>query len=222
MIEFAIVLFCSVFLSLFVLFVLSENDFILVRREITLPIMFNRMFLSMIAAFMIGRAVYALDTGEFYMFNPLVFFNFAKFQGFSVFGAFFGAVGAMLYLTRDRKALGRTLDIFSLSYFPYLLLYFLKNPISFQMILIKIVILIVLVVIFSTFLNSHRNYSLKDGSLFFVVLITFAHFNILQNIYNFNSPIFLRFPLSDLVALFSILIGVLLLIKNEHKFLLRR
>lgn len=219
---FAVTFFIAVIISLFILFMLSENDFVLIRRNITLPIIFNRIFIALFFSILIGRFFYVIDCRDSLFINPFVFFHFLNHEGFSLFGGFLGITASVIFLIKDKKALGRILDIVSLSFYPFLFLFILYNPFASQHLILKLGIALILFLLFKTFANFHKSYSMKDGSLFYVILITFAHFNILSNLYNYHNAMFLSFAFSDFISMFVIISAILLLVKNERKFLLRR
>src|SRR3989344_2178656 len=150
--------------SLFIFYILCENDFILIRRNMTLFLLFNKIFIAIFAGFVFGRIFYILDTYNTLFVHPLVFFNYFKFQGFSLFGAFMGSILAMTYLIKDKKTLGRVLDITAISFYPYLFFYFFSKPFTLWYLVIQFGIIIIAILLFILFNYLHKNYSLQDSS----------------------------------------------------------
>ncbi len=142
-------------------------------------------------------------------------------MGFSIFGAFSGAIAAMIYLGRGTKALRRILDISALAFFPYIFFYFFSKPINNENIIIKFIIFTVFILLFVLFITLHKNFSLKDSSIFFAVTIIYAHLNLLYNIFNFHRIIVFYFCFSDIISAFLVIISIALLIKNERKFFIK-
>lgn len=216
-----IVILILLFISLFILYLLSENDFILIRKDITMPLMFNNIFLSFLPAFIFGRLFYISDTFEFFILNPIIFFYIIKFQGISIFGTILGIILFHLYKIKDKRALNRILDIVSLSFFPMISLFLFSNPFTMIHFILRLLTFFVFVGIYIYLINSHRKYTLKDGSIYYMIIIIFAHLNVLYNYYNFHHSFLYGFALTDAISLLLVIISFFMIVKNEKKFTLR-
>ncbi|MDE2025451.1 MAG: prolipoprotein diacylglyceryl transferase [Patescibacteria group bacterium] len=113
-----IVLIICLFIFLYCVFVLAKDDFLLLRKNVTLEQLFNVSFLGFIFGLFMSRLVFVLEHAKGEYLNPLVFFLFPYFPGLSVTGGVFGATLTLwLYAQRKRLPFARILDIFSLSFF---------------------------------------------------------------------------------------------------------
>lgn len=163
-----------IFTSFFILYSLSKHDFVLVRKNISLAQVFDLSIVTFLIAFVAGRLVFILDYLQFELFNPIRFFHFLRLPGFSYLGFFVGGLIALFFLFRKKKALSRTYDIFTLSFFPVYIfnLLFRKYPINFF--IIPIVLGILAIILFAYLLKSHNTYRLRDGNISYIFLIVLS------------------------------------------------
>src|SRR5438270_6523068 len=111
-----IILFCF-FIALFCIYLLSRDDFILLRKNITLEQVFNYAFVSLAVGILSARIVYVLLHPSLRYLNPLVFLIFPYFPGLSTIGGVIGVMIFLLAVSRKKKIpKGRLYDIFSLSF----------------------------------------------------------------------------------------------------------
>src|SRR3989344_1615048 len=83
-----IVIFPILFVSLFILYVLCKYDFLLIRKDIKMPFLFNNIFLSIGIGMIVARLIYIVDSNKIFLINPLVFFHLVNYGGLSIFGEF--------------------------------------------------------------------------------------------------------------------------------------
>src|SRR3989338_1646869 len=195
-----IVIFPILFVSLFILYVLCKDDFLLIRKDIKMPFLFNNIFLI----------------------NPLVFFHLVNYGGLSIFGGFLGGIFGLLLFTSEKKAAGRILDISSLSFFPLLFLYLFSKPFSDFFVPLKFVIPLLLIAMFIIFLNFHKKYSLKDGNIFLYILILFSIFNLVFGFFNAHGIVLWRFSFSQTLSAFWILFSVIILVARSKNLLFKK
>lgn len=112
---FLIVIAVCFFLFLFYLHVLSKEDFVFFRKNVSLESLFNVAFLTGFAALFTSRLFYVLFHPAMAFVNPLVFFGIPYFPGLSLSGALVGAVIFLYVYGRVRKApVERIGDFFTL------------------------------------------------------------------------------------------------------------
>lgn len=105
------------FIFLFVVYLLSRDDFVFLRRSITLDQLFDTIFVTSLATLLFSRIVFvALHFKSVYI-NPLVFFLIPYFPGLSLSGALIGGVlFSIFYLQYYKYPTTRILDIFSIAF----------------------------------------------------------------------------------------------------------
>jgi phosphatidylglycerol:prolipoprotein diacylglycerol transferase len=117
MIFFITNLFICFFIFLFCLYLLARDDFILLRKSITLEQIFNYAFISALIALLSGRIMYVFFHPSLQYLNPLIFLIFIYFPGISVVGAIIGVIIFLFFISRKKKVpRGRIYDVFSLSF----------------------------------------------------------------------------------------------------------
>ena len=90
-----IVLSICLFVSLFLIYTLSKEDFILLRKDISMDKLFNFIFLIFIVGLFSSRVIYAIIYSPRMFLNPLLFLLFPYFPGLSLLG---GVVGIGAYI----------------------------------------------------------------------------------------------------------------------------
>ena len=115
--EVVIFLIC-IFISSFLLFVFSRHDFVLLRQNISLAQIFDLAIFVVIFAFLGGRIFFILNNFDVQLLHVLRFFHVLKFPGISSLGFALGGALTVVIFFGKKKAVGRILDIFSISFFP--------------------------------------------------------------------------------------------------------
>ncbi|MGH7245501.1 MAG: prolipoprotein diacylglyceryl transferase family protein [Candidatus Levyibacteriota bacterium] len=107
----------SLLVFLYIIYKTSKDDFVLLRRNVSIEQMFDTSFFVLIASILIGRIVFVILHPSWSYANPLVFFLFPYFPGMSLVG---GVVGSLLFLSffagRKKMPFAHVADIFSLAY----------------------------------------------------------------------------------------------------------
>lgn len=211
-----VLLFISLFISFFVLYTLSKNDFVLLRQNVSLTTIFDFTLLSLFLALVFGRLFYIIDSQSFGIFSLLPFFHVVRFSGFSVFGALLGGAISIFFFFRKKKILLRFYDILALSFYPLFLLHIFLNPYSARLILVKLVLFVGAVVIFFLLQKFHKNYTLRDGSIASTIAIVVS----LENFYSqFALPrtvLFAFFSFSQVLSMVIIFAAALFLLVRER------
>src|SRR3990167_55796 len=104
-----------IFVSSFILYLVSRQDFVLLRKNISLSQMFDAAIIAFVIAFFSSRLLYILNSQDFSLFHIIKFFHLIKFPGLSLLGLFLGGAFALYVIFRKRRALGRLYDIFTIS-----------------------------------------------------------------------------------------------------------
>lgn len=202
-------------LTLFLLFTLSRNDLILLRKDITLSKIFDSVFFFVLAGLFLGRSFYVLYVQNPLLLKPLAFLHIARYPGISLIGIFLGGLIILRVLIRNKIAFPRVLDIFYLSFFPFLSLSLLYAPIT-HMYYIIIITLLISLALFSILLKVHKEYMLRDGSISLVILLIVSSYTLIREILSTKSTIsYITSPFG--LLLFTIfLIASICLLFNER------
>ncbi len=112
------ILIVCLLLFLYWIFVLAKDDFILLRKNVTLEHLFNLTFLTLIIGILYARVFYVLGHLNPKYLDPLVLILFPYFPGLSLAGSLIGGISFIAFRSIKRKIpFGRIFDIFSLSFF---------------------------------------------------------------------------------------------------------
>lgn len=183
-----VLLFCF-FIFLFSLYLLTRDDFVLIRKDVTLDMAFNMAFITFAFCVLSSRILYIILNPSLDFFNPLVFLLFPYYPGLSLVG---GVVGGVLFLLTFGKyqklPMGRLLDFFSISFLSALPIgiigYFwlvgqnLLKIGAISLVLVYIILFFVFIKILLPRLLSGR---LKDGTVGLIFLICFASISLVGN-----------------------------------------
>lgn len=102
---------------LYCVFAFAREDFILLRKNISLEHMFSTSFLTFFVGLFFARVFFVLGNFSAHYLNLLVFLVFIYFPGLSFAGAILGGLMFLaLFLKRKKMPFGRVFDIFSLSF----------------------------------------------------------------------------------------------------------
>lgn len=213
-----VLIFCFL-IFLFFLHFICRDDFILLRKNISLESVFNLAFLVSIAALLGARLFYVFYHPSTRFINPLFFFLFPYFPGLSLAGGIIGGVAFLYFFSRARKMpTGRLFDFFStafLSSLPIGLLgYFLLSRTSLISlgVLFSLFSYLILFFIFAFYLLPRQlKGRFSDGTLGFIFLFSFSLVSILTKVLSRS----FYFGI-DLITLFIIFVFSLsVLIKRE-------
>jgi hypothetical protein len=112
------ILIVCLILFLYWIFVLAKDDFILLRKNVTLEHLFNLTFITLIIGIIFARIFYVLGHLNPKYLDPLVLILFPYFPGLSLSGGIIGGISFIAFRSLKRKIpFGRIFDIFSLSFF---------------------------------------------------------------------------------------------------------
>lgn len=211
---------CIIFL--FVLYVHVKDDFIFLRRNVTLEEIFNITFIGVPVVLLLSRLAYVALHPSIRYLNPLVFFILPYFPGLSLSGGILGAAGFLFFYTKEKRVPSlRLADIYSLSYIAACACYFLLAGIfAIHAALITGIIAMVLSCLYiisyvlSQQLFSHGRFA--DGAIIGIVLIMDSLLRILYTLITmfihkkFILQIDIIFPLVTLIIGLSLFISIYL------------
>ncbi len=164
------------FICSFVLFVASRHDFVLIRQNISIRLIFDKAFIITFFALLVARIFYLIDERlyEFFL-DPLSFLHVILYYGFLLLGFFITVALGVVLLYRKRKNLFRILDIYMISFYPltiFVAIYHLVSG-SFDF-RIAVGYLVLSLLLFPILIKMHSGYKIKDGIVSFTILILSA------------------------------------------------
>jgi prolipoprotein diacylglyceryltransferase len=218
----------ALLLFLYELYRLVKDDYIFIRKGVSLEQSFDIAFITLWISLFISRLLYLLfhfHSGENILYD---FFSF-KNGGISLTGAVIGGIGAIYLIGRYRKVpLGRLCDFLSLSFLYTLPLIFLANAFfvtknGLLTVFLNAIIYFVLLIFFVQFLYPKiLNRTLKEGMLailflllFSIIALTTSLLTSLKNIQSFVNP-------ENITLSVMLIVSVILLIKQERSTLRTR
>jgi len=219
-----ILIVCLLFF-LYWIFVLAKDDFILLRKNVTLEHLFNLTFLTLIISIIFARIFYVLSHLNPKYLDPLVLILFPYFPGLSLAGGLMGGISFIAFRSLKRKIpFGRILDIFSLSFFfvfciGYLLVQLVNLIISrhFSLLNFSHLLFFILLFFFSFWLFAKNK--LQDGSMGY---ICFALFSLIEaGFIFFEKTKKISFITPDFIVYIIFMATFLVLLIRQEKILTR-
>ncbi|OGH25025.1 MAG: hypothetical protein A3B47_02940 [Candidatus Levybacteria bacterium RIFCSPLOWO2_01_FULL_39_24] len=190
---FIFVLLICLFIFLYCVYVLTNDDFIFLRRDVTLEKLFNLIFISGLTGLFVARFFYGFSAKGIFA-NPLVFLLFPYFPGLSLLGGVVGAGIYLFFLAKHKEnslPLGRICDFFSIAFLISLpigligYLMFSQEATEFIKLAIKAAIYFVLFIIFLRFfLPRLLNGKFKEGTISLIFLICFSTVSLISNAFS--------------------------------------
>ncbi len=111
-----IILLLCFFAFLYILYYLSREDFVIIRRDISIERVFSLAFLTSLVSLFFARLFFVLANPEPKLINPLGFFALPYHPGLSLIGGIGGgALFIFLYCRYKAIPIGKMVDLFSLS-----------------------------------------------------------------------------------------------------------
>ena len=216
-----IILIACLFLFLYCVFVLAKDDFLLLRKNVTLEQLFNVSFLGFFFGLFTSRLVFVLEHAKSEYLNPLIFFLFPYFPGLSITGGIAGGVFLLWFYTyRKRLPFSRILDIFSLSFFfawtagllfTFLSALVLGKNVNFLE-LVGVGAFLILAIIFTWLFVTGK---LKDGNTGFIGFAVFSVVDFFSRMLLRGPKNFITFMPEDIVLVFLFLCFLALYIQQE-------
>ncbi|HRN96171.1 MAG TPA: prolipoprotein diacylglyceryl transferase [Candidatus Levybacteria bacterium] len=218
MIEFLLLL-VTVFFSMFLVYSLAKNDFVLLRKNVSLHELFDGVILSMLVGLLLARIFYLFEIQEFSWFHPFRFFHLLKLPGLSLFGFFVGIIPVLYFFLRKKKVLLRTYDIVFIALFPVFIFSLVTR--SYSLLIPGFVIQILLAVAGCIILwictRFYHNYTLKDGSIAMIICMVICLDLFLYGFVGEHKTLLLIFSFSQISSVILFLGAGVFLIKNQFE-----
>lgn len=189
------------FVCVFLIYCLSRNDFVLLRKNISISGMFDFFFLNLLTSFFVARLFFILDEKKFSYLYPINFLHVFKLHGMSMYGFFLGLCLGFLILLLFKKLVPRAIDIFLISIMPYYFLMFGMRGYGEWSMLIYLVISILLVVLTGLFIKLHNEYRLRDGNISILLIILFSIDSFVSFLFTKHTSIFSLFNFTQVASI---------------------
>ena len=163
-----------IFICLFILFVLSRHDFVLLRQSINLRQVFDSAFIVIFISFIVARLSYIAYTQNFNLINPLRFIYLTRYWGIVPFLGLLIVCLTLSVLFRKKKNILRIFDIYFIAFSPLILLDILFQPSLGISNLIKIISILILSIFYIWFIKIHNKFNVKDGFTTALIFITYS------------------------------------------------
>lgn len=218
---FIFILFFSFILYLFYVYILSKDDVVLLRKNISLEQVFNIAFIAAVCGLFGSRLLYVIGHFSLNYLNPLVFFLFPYFPGLSLVGAISGGlIGILLYSKYNKIPIGRIIDFLAVSLllaipFGYLGLGILSGISFLSLTYFFIPFYFFLFLFFSLFLlPKQRRNEIKEGS---IGLLIFATITLITLVYKLSDigKITLQIPEIIEIVLYGVILCITLFFLNK-------
>ncbi len=205
-------------ICVFILFILSRQDFVLLRQNISLAQIFDSLVFALIIALVTGRIFYIINNFDFELVHIIRFFHLLKFPGISTLGFFLGGTVSLAFLFRKKKGLARIYDIFTISFLPVYSFALITKGYPNVFFFLPPILLLFLIFIFAFFIISHNKYFLRDGSvgIIFILILCLENF-FLQFINLDRGNFFMSLSFSQLLSVPISGISLLLLFLNQKR-----
>lgn len=213
------------FAFLFCLYIQSNDDFVFLRKNITLEQIFNIAILGLLVSFFGARALYAISSGNVQFLNPLVFLVFPYFPGFSLLGGVLsGLFFVVMYTLRNKISTARLFDFISCStlisiafgFFLFTILKFIaKKHVEMQDVAAVFLYIILSFVFLVYLLPKLRSGELEEGSMGFLFLFLFSLISLVLEILNKTHKILLVLSIEGIISFIVLLISLSFFIKQE-------
>ena len=177
----------SFIIFLFSLYTLSRDDFVFIRKNVSVEEMFNTGFLLVPFMLLVSRIFYVVFHFNQRFLHVLVFLALPYFPGLSLLGAVLGGMLGIICICLIKKVsvIGRVSDIISLSLFagvtcgiaPVMLIFYLTNRFYF---LIELLFVILSIASFALLVKYFLKEKFKDGSVSLLFLVIFSLLSILS------------------------------------------
>ena len=219
------VLLICLFVFLYCIYLLANDDFVFLRRDLTMERLFNIIFLGSLSSLFFARLFYGLFHTNNILFNPFVFLLFPYFPGLSLLGGALGIGISFLFLANNKKnqlPLERLSDFSSVAFLISLpigiLGFFMLSEDGFSVIKagsLAVTYLILFVLFLRFLLPKLLNGILKEGTITLIFLICFSIINLISHISaNFNFKNYL-FNLENIILFLIFLVSLVLLTIQE-------
>lgn len=226
---FILILLVCLFIFLYCVYVLANDDFIFLRRDVTMEKLFNIIFLGSLFGLFTARLFYGLFFAKDIFSNLLVFLVFPYFPGLSLLGGVVGIGVYFIFLAtrkKDELSLGRIFDFFSIAFLISLpvgfvgSLMFLEKGTSVINLGVQAVAYFILFIIFlKFFLTRLLSGKFKEGTVTLIFVICFSGVNLVSNIFpKINIQDYFK-NFENVILIFILLLFLGILVWHENLLL---
>lgn len=191
---FIFVLLICLFIFLYCVYVLSNDDFIFLRLDVTMEKIFNMIFIGVLPSLFASRLFYGLLHSRNIISNFWTFILIPYHPGLSLLG---GVIGIAIYfiflvaLKNDKFPLARIFDFFSMAFLITLPIGFL-GYLMFSQIRVEItrtavlavIYFIIFIIFLKFFLPKLLTGKFKEGTVSLLFLIFFSAVNLILNAFS--------------------------------------
>ncbi len=226
---FLVLFFCFV-VFLYIVYVLSRDDFVILRSNTSIEKIFNLAYLSALFSLFSARLFYVLSNPKPIFATPLGFLLFPYFPGLSLISGLLGGyLISVIILKFWKLPIGRITDFFSIGFlaaFPigFLFSVFYSNQKISLPFYFSIVSYLLLLFVFVKFILSiTTGGKIKDGSLSFLFMFSFSLFYLLSNISFSLGKNILNFE--NVISFLTFLIFSIIFLQKEkliEKYILKK
>ncbi len=225
---FIFVLLICLLIFLYSVYVLANDDFIFLRRDVTMEKLFNIIFLGSLPCLFFARLFYGISHGNNILSNPFVFLLFPYYPGLSLAGGVVGAGVAFFFLKTRKKdplPLGRIADFFSIAFLISLPIgfigYLMFSARAFSAVKAgsQAARYFILFIIFLKFLLPRLlSGKFKEGSITYLFLIAFSTTSLVSNFVGQEGKLFSFRITSENFILIFLFIASMVLITRQERF----
>lgn len=218
----------SFIIFLYAVFLLTKDDFVILRSNTPMEKIFNSAFLTSIFGLFFARLLYVLFNPKPIFHSLLGFILFPYFPGLSLIGGIMGAFGfAYLFFKSRNMPIFRLLDFYSMGFlcaFPVALAGIILITHSFNLyFLLGLIFFLIYFSLFAKFaFGPAIGSKIKDGVLFYLFLFSFSASYIIERI--FLAKFKFNIDSENLISLMLFLVSGVFLIYKERilSFLLEK
>lgn len=207
----------ALFIFLFVLYFLTHDDFVLLRKDIALEKVFNLALLVIFGSIFSARLFYVVLSNDHKFINPLVFLSFFRNPGFSLTGGVVGGILVLILLTRSWKMpILRLFDFFA---FSFLCAWGIIGLFAFRPIYLYILYIGILGIFTKFLLPWIMNGKFKEGTITFLFLICFSIVTLVSNAFPKITVLDFFQSFENLILIATSILSAVFLIKQENLLL---
>lgn len=215
------IIFVCFVVFLYAIFVFAKDDFMLLRKNVSLEQLFNISFLGLLISLFAARLGHVIAHPSKDYFNPLVFLLFSYFPGLSIGGGIVGtALFFWLYYRKKKVPVGRIFDIFVLGFLSAfacgaVIAFILQWIFLKKIFIISFIAAIVIISLTYLFIWFFTRGNFKDGSIGMVALVLLGIIELLTNTLSRGLRHILAISVEDILLLVIVIFFLSLFIVRE-------
>jgi len=212
----------SLLIFLYSLYRLVKDDYVFIRKGISLEQSFDIAFSTIWISLILSRVVYLLNVTTNIKYIFLHFFSIS-IGGFSFIGGILGGLLSLYFISKSKRiSLGRLIDFFSISLLFATPVGLLMNTIfakknELLVLFLDVVIYFILLIFFIQFLYPKlMNRTLKEGTLAKIFLICFSCISTGQILLSSLSSLQKVLNVDFFLAIILLIISIALFIRRDN------